>query len=112
MCSSVNAFSNYNGPVFIEMLLFNYYGSFYIFVCYLFIVPKCCRSLLPVCIFFFLFLVSKNVFQRADVYNFDGVQFIHYFFYDLCFFCHISFPACVIKILVLLISFLLLYLGL
>lgn len=42
------------------------------------------KMFLPICILYFHFL--KSVFWRADVLNFNGVQFINCF-YGLCFYC-------------------------
>ena len=41
---------------------------FMYFACNPFIMSKCCKYLLPVCVFFFLFLVSNNVFERAEFF--------------------------------------------
>ena len=59
----------WTGWISMQSCLLYYLLQFFMyFACNPFIMCKCCKYLLPVCVFFFLFLVSNNVFERAEFF--------------------------------------------
>lgn len=83
------------GRMFAEIIFLSFIGSFSLFnYCNpLYILHASLVSYVGVAnihsqsvgVFFPFFSFQQNVFQRAEVLSFDGVQFINYFSFDLCF---------------------------